>query len=292
MRWLRTVEVSLSRPAGLLVVPDGVAPRYAVLVLSGSSGRIEEGRVRLLARSGVAAMSVRWFGDSGQPPGICEIALESLSAHVDRLADHGEHLALLGLSKSAEAALLLAAEQERIRLVIALSPSSVVWANVGPGLDGHDHPDRSSWTRNGKPLPFVPYDQSWSPPQGKPPAFRPMYERSLALFPDEARQATIPVERISGRLILSAGGDDQVWPSLNFAEAIAARRADHGLPTTSITHPDAGHRLLFPGERALTAGDRNIARGGSPTANAELGRRVWQAMTEAFRTSPPPEAAV
>jgi hypothetical protein len=174
----------------------------------------------------------------------------------------------------------------RIRLVVALSPTSVVWANVGPGLDGRDHPDRSSWTRNGEPLPFVPYDHSWRPAEGQPPAFRSMYERSLALYPHEAHRATIPVERISGRVILGAGGDDQVWPSLTFAEAIVGRRADHGLATTSITHPDAGHRLTFPGEPAIPPGDRNIARGGNPSANAELGCMMWETMTEAFRTSP------
>lgn len=277
------VEVALSRPDGLLVVPDGVASTYAVLVLSGSSGRIEEHRVRLLARSGVAAMSVRWFGGTGQPPGICEVALESLSAQLDRLVDYAEHLAVLGTSKGAEAALLLAAEQRRIGLVIALSPSSVVWANVGAGVDGRDRPLRSSWTCNGEPLPFVPYDQSWSAPPGQPPAFRSMYERSMALFPEKVRQATIPVERISGRLILSSGGDDQMWPSSTFASAIAARRADHGLNTISIVHPDAGHRLIFPGEPATTGDDRGFAYGGSASANAELGRGVWLAMMDAFR---------
>jgi hypothetical protein len=231
-------------------------------------------------------MSVRWFGGPGQPPGICEIALESLSAQLDRLAEYGEHLAILGVSKSAEVALLMAADQSRIRLVIGLSPTCVVWANVGPGLDGRDHPDRSSWTRNGKPLSFVPYDRSWSPIQGQPPAFLSLYERSLAFYPDEARQATIPVERISGRVILGAGGDDQVWPSMSFANAIVARRAVHGLATTSITHPEAGHRLMFPGEPPIPAGDRIIARGGNPSADAELGRRVWEAIAEALRTSP------
>jgi hypothetical protein len=89
-------------------------------------------------------------------------------------------------------------------------------------------------------------------------------------------------------VILGAGGDgdDQVWPSTTFAEAIAARRADHGLATTSITHPDAGHRLIFPGEPAIPSDDRNIARGGTPSANAELGRMVWGTITDAFRTSP------
>ena len=40
--------------------------------------------------------------------------------------------------------------------VVGISPSDVVWA----GLSGH-RPQRSSWTRGGDALPFVPYDDDW-----------------------------------------------------------------------------------------------------------------------------------
>lgn len=52
------VEEVLSGPAGLLAMPAGRA-RCAVLVLSGSSGRVESARVRLLAAHGAAALSLR-----------------------------------------------------------------------------------------------------------------------------------------------------------------------------------------------------------------------------------------
>lgn len=157
------VEYLLSEPDGRLVLPENEDPRCAVLVLSGSSGRVEVDRVRLLAARGAAALSMRWFGDVHQPPGICEVPLETFSPALDRLSSLSEHLAVMGVSKGAEAALPLASRDARIRAVAALSPSSVVWANVGPGIDDAQRPLRSSWTEGGEPLPFVPYDDTWLP---------------------------------------------------------------------------------------------------------------------------------
>lgn len=240
----------------------------AVLVLSGSSGRVEHERVRLLTDHGAVALSIRWFGDVGQPPGICEVPLETFTPALDHLAGLSDHIVVLGTSKGAEAALLLAVRDPRIRTVVALSPTSVVWESVG-STGG----PRSSWTSAGTPLPFVPYDPTWTG-QGEPPAFRSLYEQSLTAFPEAVAAASIPVEQIRGRVLLSAGGDDRVWPSDRFAADIAARRAAHGLATISLGSAAAGHRVLFPGESA-PAGGMRMARGGSAAADAELGGRMW-----------------
>lgn len=250
------------------------APSCAVLVLSGSSGRVERERVRLLAHHGVVAMSIRWFGGPGQPPGICEVPLETFQPAVDFLAGEHERVAVIGTSKGAEAALLLAAYDPRICVVVGLAPSSVVWANVGPGLDGSAYPYRSSWTRRGTPLPFVTYDESWQP-DTEPPAYRELYQRSLRAFAEQARDAAIPVERITGEVLVAAGLDDQVWPSDRFVDDIVRRRPDHGLATTSITQHGAGHTIRFPGETVDATGTV-MARGGSPSSDAKLGEQVWK----------------
>jgi len=135
----------------------------------------------------------------------------------------------------------------------------------------------SSWSVGGIPLPFVPYDQSSYTALGEPPAFRPVYERALP--GDDA--ARIPVERIRGRVILSAGGDDQVWPSDRFVREIEERRRRSGLETTTIVSASAGHHLLFPGER-VTSGGRPMVRGGSAESDRELGRRVWAEIVSAL----------
>ncbi len=255
------------------------SPRGALLVLSGSSGRIEKDRVRVLADHGFAALSVQWFGGPGQPPGICEVPLETFAPALDELATYSEHLGVLGTSKGAEAALLMACDEPRIQVVVALSPPSVVWANVGPGLDGETKPYRSSWTRGGVPLPFVSYDEhGWPLPSQRPASLRDMYRSSMEQASPDAQ---IPAERIGAHVILSAGGDDRMWPSDTFVEQLAARRTEHGLDTEVLVHPHAGHRVILPGERALAMSTTH-AHGGSEHADREQGQAVLDAIIRAF----------
>lgn len=253
--------------------------RSAVLVLSGSSGQVAVDRARLLAAHGAAALSIRWFGGRHQPRGICEVPLETFAPALDRLAQLHDHLAIVGVSKGAEAALLLATRDPRIRAVCALAPTSVVWSNIGTGLDRHTEAVRSSWTLDGTPLPFVPYEEPVPLVADGPPAYRCWYEHSLLSNTARAVDAAIPVERITGRVVLVAGGDDQVWPSDLFAEQIRARRAAHGLPTEVITSADAGHRVSLPGE-PVPRGGFWMDRGGTPQADAALGEQVWPVLRE------------
>jgi dienelactone hydrolase len=246
-----------------------------MLVLSGSSGRVPTERIRMLAAHGIAVLAPRWFG----PSGICEVPLESFLPMLDRLAEISPTLGVLGLSKGAEAALLLAASEPKIEVVVGLAPTHVVWSAVCP--DGH-RPQRSSWTVAGEPVPFIPYDDNWSPEtDAEPIAYRGMYAQSLRKHAELVPDAEIPVERIKGQLLLAAGEDDQLWPSATFAEHIVRRRIEHGQHTTLVTHPRAGHRPILPGETLVTGG-QPLARGGTPQADAELGALLWTELCEAL----------
>nr|WP_246620873.1 hypothetical protein [Rhizobium laguerreae] len=85
-----------------------------------------------------------------------------------------KRIVLVGTSKGSEAALLTAVYDPRISAVVAMSPSSVVWGNIGPGLDGISWPERSSWTLRGRPLPFVSSDPEWAEASQ---TARPFFER-------------------------------------------------------------------------------------------------------------------
>ncbi len=266
------METPIADPEGLLVGPDA-GSTTGVLVLSGSSGRVERERARVLGGLGVTALTHRWFGAPGTAPHLCDYPLESFVPWVDRLAARCDRVVLLGSSKSAEAFLLYAADDPRVDAVVALAPSHVAWANVGPGPDGELRPCRSSWSRAGRPVDFVPYDDDVVV-SGDPPELAPMYRQSLRTFADRVAAAVIPVERFFGDVLLVAGGDDRLWPSLESAERIRARRDAAGLPTTLVTHPDAGHRVILPGEPVATGG-APMARGGSERADRALGERAW-----------------
>ncbi|MEE4540588.1 acyl-CoA thioester hydrolase/BAAT C-terminal domain-containing protein [Streptomyces sp. V4-01] len=270
---------------GFLAEPAAGSRAAGVLVLSGSSGRIERDRCRLFARAGVTAASVRWFGGPGQPPGICEVPLETFADATGLLRERGvTRVGMLGVSKGAEAALLLSSLSDCADAVIALAPTSVVWANVGPGRDGRQQPYRSCWTWQGQPLPFVPYDSSWAgaEPDGAPVSVLGWYERSLEVHADRLRAAAIPVENADADLVLVAGGADRMWPSVRFARELADRRTAAGRSTAVVVGTGAGHRTVFPGEVAPPPSP-HFDHGGTAEADAALGAQAWPHVLAALR---------
>lgn len=247
-------------------VPD-VASGVGALVLAGSSGRIDTARAHLLAEHGVLAESIRWFGGQGQHDGPWEIPLELFLDRVSALRSECDRVLVLGTSFGAEAALLTGALCDQVDAVVAFAPSDVVWAGIAKYGRVTSH-----WTHHGQVFPYVPFADDWEQ-AADPPAFLGLYQRSRQRFPDQVAAAAIPVERIA-HLVLVAGGDDQVWPSVAQAETIRHRRAEYGLPTTVVRDPDAGHRTILPGEHAATGGMR-MQRGGNEAADRRLGRQAW-----------------
>ncbi|QMU97261.1 alpha/beta fold hydrolase [Microbacterium esteraromaticum] len=237
-----------------------------VLLLAGSSGRLETARAELLAAHGARVRAMRWFGGEGQRPAPHEVPIELFAEQLDRLRRECDRVVVFGTSFGAEAALLTATVSP-VDAVIAVAPTSVVWAGA------HDGAWSSHWTLAGEPVPFVPFMDGWIP-DADPPAFRELYASSLQHFAERASAARIAVERIGGEVLLIVGGDDQVWPSDLFAREIVAARRPAGLMTTVIGHPDAGHRLLLPGEEPASGGV-HMERGGTAAADAELGERAW-----------------
>jgi pimeloyl-ACP methyl ester carboxylesterase len=270
------VTESLStRPEGLLL--EG-GSSVGVLVLSGSSGRVEADRCRVLAAAGMTALSVRWFGGEGQPASVDRVPLESFEEPLALLHERCDRLAVLGTSRGAEAALLLGALHPEVDAVAAFSPSDVVWAGLAS-----ERPQRSSWTRAGEPLPFVPYDDDWEPEPGAgPPAYVELYLQSLETYADRVPAARLPVERVAGEVLLAAGEADELWPSALFARLVERRRSAAGLATTVVTHPEAGHRVVLPGETPPPP-RTDLAHGGTAVADRALGDLVWPQLLRVLR---------
>jgi uncharacterized protein len=77
-------------------------------------------------------------------------------------------------------------------------------------------------------------------------------------------------------IVLVAGGDYLHWPSELFARSLAARQAAAGKSASRIFHPEAGHRVLRPGE--MTPRSTRHAHGGSDSADKTPGRAAWDAI--------------
>ncbi|QNE18940.1 acyl-CoA thioesterase [Kribbella qitaiheensis] len=234
-----------------------------ILLLHGSSGIPDLDRARILQAEGYDVLAPKWFDER-----VSEIPLESFP--LDELAARNDRLVVMGSSFGAEAALLLGTVDDRIEVVVGFAPAAHVWAWSENGVQ------TSHWSWQGEPLPFVPFDTGWRPTDD-PPSYVDGYRHHLKMFPAEAAAARIPAERFKGDLLLMAGGDDKVWPSVEFAEQIALRRGS--LETRAMIGAQAGHRFVFPGEEPKTGGQA-MARGGSDQADRAFGARAWPVLLE------------
>ncbi len=251
----------------------GEGRRPAILLLGGSEGGLgaaADGQARLLAKEGFTVLALAYYRLPGQPQRFELIPLETFTRALDWLKAHDgvdpARLAIMGTSKGAEAALLVASRRADISAVVAAVPSQVAWQ----GFDWSFAPVKtSSWSEGGKPVPFLPITTvGWN---------GDIYGPSLA----EAAQhpeAAIPVERIAGPVLLLCGEEDKLWPSCPMARAVKARRDQQGnAPTTTLlAYPDAGHFGVGP---ALPEGREVPAMitmfGGSEAGNVAARADGW-----------------
>jgi uncharacterized protein len=216
----------------------------AILVIGGSEGGLGYGLkwAELLNAKGFGVMSLAYFGTDGLNSQLEEIPLEYFQKALDTLesfkgVDSGR-IAIISVSKGTEAASLLSAENPEIRLLVLASPSHAVWQCINRVNYGSF---RSSWTKNGKPLPFAAYDYS--------KGYYPVVNFYLGAIEKPLDPGVlIPIEKIHAKLIVLSGGEDMVWPSSAMAEKISERylTGHKGQEIIFRDYPEAGHGFLLP----------------------------------------------
>lgn len=261
--------------ADLYLPPQAKESLPAVIVLGGSEGGMGAGaakEARLIADQGCAVLQVAYFGAPGLPPSLGLIPVEYFEKAVDWLSGQPaidrRRIGIVGTSVGGEAALLIAAHDPRIKVVVAGVPSSVVW----PGISRTDPRPPSTFTLGGQPLPDLPY--GWT---GAFVSIYDLYERGLTTL-SEHPDAVIPVERIDGPVMLVCGKADSLWPSCPMSEQIVARLKARGFhhPVELLAYADAGHAVFGP---PADPGSPNFANlgslGGSATGNQAARQDDW-----------------
>ncbi|MCA9094556.1 MAG: hypothetical protein KDA68_13785 [Planctomycetaceae bacterium] len=244
-------EAASAEPLETTVAKEGFAATFyeatdrnrevGLIVLGGSEGGKPKHLASFFSAEGYAVMALGYFKVTGASDYLDEIPLEYFDKPIkwfaDRMGMENRKIVLVGGSKGAELALLLAARRSDIGGVIAISPSSVVFQ----GLPKVYWPPRSSWSFEGKPVPFVPYDASRGV---DPKRLLPLYQLSLT-HQEFVKQAAIPVEKISGPILLLSGKEDQMWPAAEMADSIDERLSQHKFPHPfrNIQYEKAGHTL-------------------------------------------------
>lgn len=269
----------------------GDETRPVVVILHGADGNDEAGRRfgPILARLGYAAVGLPYYspnwGDFGPPPMFPDLPGSFIDIRVDQLADLREALrplpgvdverfGLFGASKGAEFALIAASRYPWIDGVVAYAPTDVVWEGWGLEMVEAEG-TRSSFSFDGRPLPFMPYRGFVEGLLAGPAAdLRAIHVNGRADHPEKEAEARIRVEAYAGPVMLIAGGLDPQWDAASATAAIVAARTAAGRETETLVYPEAGHDLVGDG------GPRDVARaGGTPESNAAARRDAWPKVT-------------
>lgn len=215
-----------------------------VVLLGGSEGGLWYGSMGWeLTGAGLSTMSLSYFGHEAQPSHLAERPLEPIAALIAeaRQSRGAEHrcIAIIGVSKGGELALLLAAYEAELlapsapiaEAVVAAVPSHVVWQAPHATLR-----IRSSWSIGGEPMSFVPYP--WLSRHLPDVFFNRMevgrYLEDALRNTEAVERALIPVERIERPTLLLAGEHDEMWPSAHMARAVV-ERAERLNPQTPVS---------------------------------------------------------
>lgn len=267
----------------------GKERRPVVIVLGGSEGGARTARevAPALAARGFAVVGLPYYSPAAAwnsperelpalPRSFVDIPIDRLnlvrSWLKTRAGVDASRIALLGVSKGAEFALVAASKMPWITAVAAIVPSDVVWQGWGPDVIPAGS-RRSSFSYGGKALPFVPnkefVEELAGFQTGAEVRYRRPQDKGRAADPAAAVRARIRVEDFKGPLLVAGGVDDQMWASGMMAQNIAERRAEKGLQTVTLIYSDAGHALYGSGWNPTTQYNSGLFKtGGTPGANA------------------------
>ena len=277
----------------------------AVACFGGSEGGFESqlSNAAVLASHGFAVLAQAWISEADAAVNVSEVPLERFADALAALAGHQSvddtRLSAMAISRGSEG--LLAAVSRglvpTLSSLVLVSPSSVAWQALG---SSGEVPDTASWTVGGIPVPWVPLSSgvlmrqiirnAWTVGRDishqRPTLLRlrPSYEASLvavglldrhgALVDGSARApdrnsapagSVLDATKLGCPLLMLAGHDDQLWPSVPMARMLAAQRSAAGVAGGDqlITYDGAGHLIrlgLLPTDAPWTNG---IAFGGS-----------------------------
>lgn len=232
--------------------------KYGVLVLGGAECGKPMDLANKIAALGYPVLSLAYCNETSLPLELEMIPLEYFEAPKKWLLDQkntrNDGVIVIGRSKGAELALILASRDDAYKGVIGIAPSSVVWAAL---LNGRSKIPSSSWSVDNQPLPYVPFVSDVK--------IDSLLDLHTASLKNKAavKGATIQTQSILVSTLLLTGGQDQMWPSNDMAVSLCQRinAFKRYNPCQHINYPDAGHLL-----------DENNVIGGSYESNASANK--------------------
>ncbi len=282
---------------GTICAPAASGKHPAILLLGGSEGGdIMKYTAPRFAKQGYLAASVAYFGLPGLPQTLEEIPLETIGTALADISKRPDvdpnRIAIMGISKGGELALLAASTYPQIHAVVAGVPSPFAWQGIPNGPSA----PKSSWTFDGKPLPYVPFSaemgtvvgEAYS--TGQPLDFRKGYEASMQSNAAQIPAAMFRLENIHGPVLLIAADDDQVWDSVAQCTRAMTYLHEHHHPYDDqfLQYAHAGHIFLFASAQqpmiSVKTGPTTMLLGGTAQGNLDAKKQAWPKI-DAFLSS-------
>jgi hypothetical protein len=263
---------------------NGEGKRPGILLLGGSEGGLGPGVGRMalaLQERGFAVLHVSYYRAPGQLRRLELVPLETFDRAIDWLKARpevdAERLAIVGGSKGAEAALIVATRHPELKAVVAGMPSSVAWQGFDWNfVDMIVNPPSGSWSLDNKPIPFLPFGQPKNFEGGAMVVYVAGLE-TLAQHPD----AIIPIEKTKAPVLLVCGKVDALWPACPMATQVKARADANGGPAVTIlAYDNAGHAVMGLPVDPQSPNFKNMGSlGGTPEANNAARTDGWPKIT-------------
>lgn len=289
---LTRTEVREHGLVGVLYRPAGDRPLPAVLMLGGAEGGLHEDAAALLAAHGYVVLALA-YGMPGLPQTLTSIPVEYFGTALAYLRDRADitagQIAVHGVSKGGEAALLIASIYPEIRAVISIVGGGLVTQGISQDVETGSlleilRTPVANWTCQGRELPYLPN------------VVTPRMEAAVAAggpvslgwaapdlnHPGKVAEAAITVERIAGPVLLISGADDQTYgPAFQEAAAQRLAAAMHPHPFRHIVYEGAGHLIASIGYRPTTQSifpgpGVPFQYGGTPAADAAARLATWR----------------
>jgi dienelactone hydrolase len=232
--------------AGTYSAQPATSPRPAVLSLGGSGGGAST-QPSLTASHGLPTLSLAYFGAPGLPAQLKDIPLEYFQKALQWLSTQPgvdpQRIAVVGISRGGEIALLLAADFPNLvhRAVACTTDSHVLGASPPPASG-------PAWTLGGKPVPF----------------------------------GLLPVDKITVPTLITGGGKDEIIDSGAATKELLDVAHAHGRPNvTGRIYPNAGHGVgcrqpnLPAPAQFETAPNTFLSLGGTSASNSAAAVSTW-----------------
>ena len=238
------IKVTLHKADGVLYPVAGRKDKV-VITMSGSEGGLEHaGKLaKYLQDNGIPALAFGYFKTKHSVKSLNKIELENIKAAIEWLKKQGyEKIGIEGCSKGAEYAAAAAIAYPELSCVILKIPS---WF-YGEGMDKTVPSGASSWTCEGKELPFTPYKTRKLPVMKEMMKNREYNIIAINTGKKINPDSIIPIEKIQAPVLMFSTEVDTIWPSKESCEKMEERlNANHfAYPHKHICFKHMSHMML------------------------------------------------